>query len=181
MRARLVASFAVAALVATAAAGVAAQPRRAMLGYSAADDNFTVGTPEEYQVVGTGDPAANYDFEVRTGETSVTAMILDDAEHRVSGIVTQWKRTQSTVAGPATWESYEAVTWHRFCESTRGPVLIKPKLPVRIVVMEGTCKDGTPSTPTTGDLVLDSTGAEPAPSNGHESIIGVPCGDETCS
>jgi hypothetical protein len=158
MKARLIATFALAAVVATATAGLGAQPRRATLGYSPADDNVTVGAPEEYQVYGTGSGEANYDFEVEPGETSVTAMILDDTERPVSGIVTQWKRTQRTEAGSASWESYKAVTWHRFCESTRGPVPIKPKLPVRIIVMEGTCKDGTPSTPTTGEIVVDFHG-----------------------
>lgn len=35
------------------------------------------------------------------------------------------------------------------------------KLPVRIIVMEGTCKDGTPSTPTTGEMSSTFTGADP--------------------
>jgi hypothetical protein len=155
MKARLVSSVALAAVVATAASGIAAQPRRAMLGYAATDDNFTVGAPDEYTVVGTGDPEANYDFEILKGETSVTAMILDDSERPVSGIVTQWKPVGSQEAGPASATTYEAVTWKRFCEKTAEPVALKPKLPVRIIVMEGTCKDGTPSVPTTGDIVVD--------------------------
>jgi hypothetical protein len=65
MRARLVSSLIAAAVVATAATGVAGQPRRDMLRYTATDDNFTVGAPEEYQVYGTGDPNANYDFRIR--------------------------------------------------------------------------------------------------------------------
>jgi hypothetical protein len=155
MKARLVFTFALGAILATAATGVAGGPRRAMLSYSATDDNFTVAAPEEYTVVGTGDPEANYDFEIQKGEKSVTAMILDDSERPVSGIVTQWKQVGRREAGPASATTYEAVTWQRFCEKTDAPVALEPKLPVRIIVMEGTCKDGTPSAPTTGDIVAD--------------------------
>lgn len=155
MRARLISVFALAAVVATSAIGVAAMPRRAMLRYTATDDNFTVGTPQEYQVVGTGDPNANYDFAIRKGDKSVSVMILDDSERPVSGIVTQWEQDGETAAGPATATSYHAVTWQRFCTKTEAPVALKPKLPVRIIVMEGTCMDGTPSAPTTGDIVVD--------------------------
>jgi hypothetical protein len=155
MKARLAPLLVVGMLVATAATGAATQPRRALLGYSATDDNFTVGAPQEYQVVGTGDPEANYDFEIRKGEKFVTAMILDDSERPVSGIVTQWRPTDRREAGPASATTYEAVTWQRFCEKTDAPVALKPKYPVRIIVMEGTCMDGTPSVPTTGDIVVD--------------------------
>lgn len=155
MKPRLVPLLTAAVLIATAATGAATQPRRAMLGYAPTDDNFMVGAPEEYSVVGTGDPEANYDFEIRKGEKLVSAMILDDSERPVSGIVTQWQRTDGTEAGPASAAMYEAVTWQRFCEKTEAPVALKPKLPVRIIVMEGTCKDGTPSVPTTGDIVVD--------------------------
>ena len=155
MKARVVSLFVVAAVVATAAIGVAAQPRREMRRYTATDDNFTVGAPEEHAVVGTGDPEANYDFEIRKGDKAVSVMILDDSERPVSGIVTQWERDGNTEAGPATATSYHAVTWQRFCSRTTAPVELKPKLPVRIIVMEGMCKDGTPSLPTTGDIVVD--------------------------
>lgn len=155
MRSRLVSLFVLVAVVATAAIGAAAQPRREMLRYTATDDNFTVAAPQEYQVVGTGDPEANYDFEIRSGDKAVSVMILDDSERPVSGIVTQWKPDGTTAAGPATAMSYHAVTWQRFCTRTAAPVALKPKLSVRILVMEGTCKDGTPSLPTTGDIVVD--------------------------
>ena len=123
--------------------------------YTATDDNFTVGAPDEYTVVGTGDPNAQYDFEIRKGEEAVSVMVLDDTERPVSAIVTQWKQTHHSQAGPASVTSYKAVTWQRFCTRTASPVALKPKLPVRIIVMEGTCKDGTPSAPTTGDIVVD--------------------------
>lgn len=155
MKARLVTLFVVLAAVATASAGVAGQPRREMLRYSATDDNFTVGAPAEEAVVGTGDMEAQYDFEIRKGDKAVSVLILDDSERPVSGIVTQWERDGGTEAGPASTASYHAVTWQRFCTKTDAPVELKPKLPVRIIVMEGTCKDGTPSIPTEGDIVVD--------------------------
>lgn len=155
MKSRLVPFLTGAVLVATAATGAATQPRRAMLGYAPTDDNFVVSGPEEYSVIGTGDSEAQYDFEIRKGEKFVSAMILDDSERPVSGIVTQWQRVDGTEAGPASASMYEAVTWQRFCEKTSAPVALKPKLPVRIMLMEGTCKDGTPSVPTTGDIVVD--------------------------
>ena len=156
MRAKVVSILTVlGVVVATAATGFAAQSRRATLPYAATDDNFTVGAPDEYSVVGTGNTESEYDFEVRKGDKFVTAMILDDTERPVSGIVTQWQPDDTTAAGPASATTSHAVTWQRFCESTREPVAIKPKLPVRIIVMEGTCKDGTPSVPTTGQIVVD--------------------------
>ena len=155
MGARLVSLLALAALVGTAATGAAALPRRDMLGYSATDDNFTVGAPEEHAVAGTGDAEMQYDFDLRKGEKSVTVMILDDSERPVSGVVTQWERDGGQEAGPASASTYHAVTWQRFCSRTEAPVPVKPKFPVRIIVMEGTCMDGTPSVPTTGDIVVD--------------------------
>lgn len=158
MRSRLVSLIALAVLVGTAATGAAALPRRDMLGYSATDDDFTVGAPEEQAVVGTGNMETQYEFDLRKGEKSVSVMILDDSERPVSGVVTQWVRTGGNAAGPGSAGTYEAVTWQRFCTRTAAPVPVKPKLRVRIIVMEGTCMDGTPSLPTTGDIVVDFHG-----------------------
>jgi hypothetical protein len=155
MKARLAPLLVVGMLAATAATGAATQPRRALESYAPTDDDFTVGAPQEEAVVGTGSVESQYDFPIRKGETSVSAMILDDSERPVSGIVTQWRPTDRREAGPASASTYEAVTWQRFCERTDAPVALKPKYPVRIIVMEGTCMDGTPSVPTTGDIVLD--------------------------
>jgi hypothetical protein len=157
MRARLTAALAAAALVATAAgAGAqAVEPRRATLPYAPTDDNFTVGGPEQYLVVGTGDMNSQYDFPIAKGERSVEVFIQDDTEMPVSGIVTQWKKVDYQEAGPASATTYRAVTWQRFCGQTEAPVPLKPKFPVRIIVMEGTCLDGTPSVPTTGQIVAD--------------------------
>lgn len=155
MRTRLVSLLALAALVGTAATSAAALSRRAMLGYAATDDNFVVGAPQEQAVVGTGNMETQYEFDLRKGEKSVSVMILDDSERPVSGVVTQWVRTGGNEAGPASAGTYEAVTWHRFCTRTEAPVPVKPKLRVRIIVMEGTCMDGTPSLPTSGDIVMD--------------------------
>lgn len=157
MRARLTAVLAASAIVTTAAGafGAAAEPRREVLPYSATDDNFTVGGPENYAVVGTGDSNAQYDFPVEKGEKLVEAFIQDETELPVAGIVTQWKQVGHQAAGPASATTYEAVTWQRFCGQTDAPVRLKPKLDVRIIVMEGTCLDGTPSVPTTGEIVVD--------------------------
>jgi hypothetical protein len=155
MRTKLISFLVAGAVAATAATGAAAQPRREMKRYTATDDNFTIGAPEEHTVVGTGDAEAQYDFEIQKGDASVEVMVLDDSERPVSAIVTQWERTDRTQAGPASATTYKAVTWQRFCTRTAAPVALKPKLPVRIIVMEGTCKDGTPSIPTTGDIVVD--------------------------
>jgi hypothetical protein len=148
----------VAAVLTITAAGAAAgtaEPRRATLPYAPTDDNFTVGTPQDEGVVGTGNPEANYDFPVAKGERSVEVFIQDDTELPVAGIVTQWKQVGSQQAGPASATTYHAVTWQRFCGQTEAPVRLKPKLDVRIIVMEGTCVDGTPSAPTTGEIVVD--------------------------
>lgn len=157
MRARFtwILATAVLLLTAAAAAGAPAEPRRATLPYAATDDNFTVGGPENYAVVGTGDSNAQYDFPVKKGEKTVEVFIQDDTEMPVSGIVTQWKQVGHQAAGPASATTYEAVTWQRFCGQTDAPVPLKPKLDVRIIVTEGTCLDGTPSVPTTGEIVVD--------------------------
>lgn len=155
MKARLAPLLVVGILSATAATGAATESRRAMESYAPSDDNFTVGAPADEAVVGTGSVEGQYEFPIRKGEKFVSAMILDDSERPVSGIVTQWRPTDRSEAGPASATTYEAVTWQRFCEKTDAPVALKPKYPVRIIVMEGTCMDGTPSVPTTGDIVLD--------------------------
>ncbi len=142
-------------VTAAAAAGGTAEPRRATLPYAATDDNFIVGGPEDHAVVGTGASDAQYDFAVEKGEKSVEVFIQDDTELPVAGIVTQWKQTDHQQVGPASATSYEAVTWQRFCGQTDAPVPLKPKLDVRVIVMEGTCLDGTPSVPTNGEIVAD--------------------------
>lgn len=155
MKARLISTFALSAVLVTAATGAAGQPRRDSMRYSPADDNFYVGVPEDDFIVGTGDSNARYEFPIRRGERSVSVMILDATERPVSGRVAQWQTQDGTEAGPASVSAFDAVTWERFCTRTDAPVKLKPNLPVTILVMEGTCKDGTPSAPTTGEIAVD--------------------------
>jgi hypothetical protein len=157
MRARLTAVLATAALVVTAtgAFGATAEPRRATMPYAPTDLNFSVGAPEEESVAWTGGVEALYEFELKKGEKSVDVFIQDDSEMPVGGVVSQWKMNGSQQAGQASATTGEAVTWHRFCGATEAPVAVKPKLPVRITVYEGTCMNGTPSAPTSGQIVVD--------------------------
>ncbi|HEV2755072.1 MAG TPA: hypothetical protein VG318_04770 [Actinomycetota bacterium] len=157
MRAKATAILVAGLLLVGAAAAAAGydEPRRETLPYAATDDNFTLGGPENYAVVGTGASDAQYDFPIQKGEKSVEVFIQDETELPVAGIVTQWKQVAHREAGPASATTYEAVTWQRFCGQTEAPVPLKPKFDVRIIVMEGTCLDGTPSLPTTGEIVVD--------------------------
>ncbi|MDQ3916011.1 MAG: hypothetical protein M3285_03185 [Actinomycetota bacterium] len=169
MRARLTAVLTIAVVVTTSpgALGGTVEPRHATLPYAPTDDNFVVGGPEDYAVAGTGDGDAQYDFAVEKGEKAVEVFIQDDTELPVAGIVTQWKQTDHRQYGPASATTYVAATWKRFCGQTDAPVPLKPKLEVRIIVMEGTCLDGTPSAPTTGQIVVDFHRSEPSHGKAH--------------
>lgn len=157
MRAKTTTVLAAAALIVTAAGAGArvAEPRRATLPYSPTDLNFSVGAPMEESVAWTGDMEALYEFELQKGEKSVEVFIQDDTEMPVGGVISQWTPTGGEDAGQASATTSKAVTWKRFCGATTEPVRVKLKIDVRIFVMEGTCMDGTPSAPTTGEIVVD--------------------------
>ena len=157
MRARFTAGLALAALVLTAAGATARviEPRRATLAYAPSDLSFAVGAPSEEAVAWTGDMEAVYAFELKKGEKSVEVFVQDATEMPVGGVVAQWERTDGEEAGPASASFSTAVTWHRFCGRTTAPVPVKPKLDVRVTIYKGTCLDGTPSAPTTGEIVVD--------------------------
>jgi hypothetical protein len=120
-----------------------------MLPYDLQDVNHHFGVP------GAGFGAWNtedsYEFSLKKGETSVSVMVLDDREAPVAGVVVQW--TTDLEAGGASVG--HAVTYQKFCEKTDAPVPVVPDAPVEILLKKGTCEDGTPSVPTSGDIVVD--------------------------
>jgi hypothetical protein len=149
MRARAVVIAAAAACFAGVAPVDAAAPRRATLPYHFQDVNHHFGVPGAG--FGVWDTEDSYDFPLQKREKSVSVMILDDREGPVAGVVVQW--TTDFEAGGASVG--HAVTYEKFCEKTDAPVPVVPDVPVEILLKKGTCEDGTPSLPTTGDIVVD--------------------------
>lgn len=147
LRAAVIAAVVLTALTMTPAG--AGKPRRAMLPYSLEDMNHHFGAP------GTGggvwDTRDAYEFPLRKGETAVSAMILDDNEAAVAGVVVQW--TTDFESGSASVG--HALTYEHFCTKTEAPVEVVPDVTVQIILKKGTCQDGTPSTPIEGDIVVD--------------------------
>lgn len=147
LRAAVVAAIVLSAL--TMAPAGAGKPRRAMAPYSLEDVNHHVGVPGAG--AGVWDTEDSYVFALKEGEKSVSVMVLDDRETAVAAAVVQW--TTDFESGGASVG--HAITWHRFCTKTDGPVPVEPDVPVEIVLKKGTCEDGTPSTPLEGDIVVD--------------------------
>lgn len=127
----------------------AARPRRAMRSYHYTHLNHHVGAP------GTGagvwDQREAYTFELQKGERSIDVMVLDDNERPVSAAIVQieWDYHQG---GASVGHS---VTHEEFCGRTEAPVELVPDLEIQIFLQKGVCDDGTPSLPTTGDIVVD--------------------------
>lgn len=141
-----------AVIMATALAAPASgrRPRRAMLPYRFTDPGVHVGAPG-FSGAGVYDRGGTYEFRLRDGETAVSVMVLDDTERPVSGLVAQW--TTDYHAGNAAVG--HAVTYEKFCGRTDAPVEVEPDVTVHVVLQKGACEDGTPSVPTTGDVVVD--------------------------
>ena len=127
----------------------AAKPRRAILRYAVEDLNHGVGAPGHQ--AGTYMSWDSYSFHVMKGEKAISVMVLDDLEGEVSAVVAQW--VTDVEAGGASYG--HAATYRAFCTSTDAPVRVDPELEVQILLQKGTCDDGTPSTPTSGDIVID--------------------------
>ncbi len=127
----------------------AARPRRALLPYELEDVNHWVGAGD--YGVGVWDTSDAYIFPLQEGEKSVSVMILDDREGPVAGAVVQ----RVTDYDNGTASVGHAVTFVRFCSKTEAPVPVEPDIDVEITLRKGTCQDGTPSTPTSGDIVVD--------------------------
>ncbi|MDQ3982992.1 MAG: hypothetical protein M3271_09980 [Actinomycetota bacterium] len=149
MRARALVIAAAVACFASVASVQAAAPRRAMLPYDLRDVNHHFAVPGAG--FGVWDTQDAYQFSLNKGEKAVSVMILDDREGPVAGVVVQW--TTDLEAGGALVG--HAMTWERFCTETDAPVRVVPDAPVEIILKKGTCEDGTPSLPTTGDIVVD--------------------------
>lgn len=153
----------VAALVACFAAAVpveAARPRRAMLPYHYTDRNQHIGGPGAD--AGHWEEEEAYAFRLRKGENAVSVMVLDDQEGPVRGTVVQIEWTYEnggTKIG-------RFATHEPFCGRTEAPVPVYPDLQVEIFVQKGACDDGTPSLPTTGDVVVDFHRDIPHPGQG---------------
>ena len=142
----------VAVLVAVLSAAVpvdAARPRRAMLSYHYSQYNHHVGTPAVD--AGSWEESEAHSFPLRKGERSIDVMVLDDNERPVSGVIAQivWDHH----AGGASVGHFG--TYVKFCGQTESPVELMPDVEVEIFLQKGTCRDGTPSLPTTGDIVVD--------------------------
>lgn len=127
----------------------AAKPRRAMATYHYTDQNHHVGGP------GFGAGAWNtddaYAFPIRKGESAVDVMVLDDNERPVSFSIVQiqWDADYGNASVG------HAATHYEVCGRTDEPVTLVPDLQVEIFLRKGVCADGTPSVPTTGDIVVD--------------------------
>ncbi len=141
--------------VGTAIAGVGPAPREARQRYEIDPNNVAVGGAEPITVASTGDPQKSYSFPIKKGERYVSVRLVDENEGAVGGVVTQWVIDQwygepNNGAGTG-----HAVTYVRFCNKTKEPVRLKPKIEVEIIVHAGTCADGTPSTPTSGTITAE--------------------------
>jgi hypothetical protein len=154
-------TMAVCALLATLALASspveAAKPRRARGNYVFSPaDNFAVGGPGPVPTAFTSDSSKTYTFDLRKGERYVSVSLVDEGEGDVAGSVSQWVMDKwygdegGTGAGTG-----HAVTYVSFCNRTESPVKLKKKIEVEIMVVTGTCEDGTPSTPTNGSITLD--------------------------
>lgn len=155
LRAALIVAILAAGLVASPAE--ARKPRRAMRPYTWEDVNHHFGV---YPVgAGVWEQEDAYDFPLRKGENEVSVMVLDDGEGPVAGAVVQW--TMDFEAGGAS--AGHALVWHEFCTETEEPVPVYPDVTVQIIIQKGTCADGSPSLPTTGDIVVDFFKTESPP------------------
>lgn len=148
---RLRAMVAVVVLTAlTVAPAGAGKARRAMLPYRLEDMNHSVGVPGHQ--AGALDSADAYDFELRKGENAVSVLVLDDREGEVSAVIAQ--RVTDGAVGGASYGHF--ATYEPICTQTDAPVRVRPDLRiVEVYLQKGTCDDGTPSTPTNGDIVVD--------------------------
>ena len=156
-------ALALATLVACLSAAVpveAAKPRRAMLPYHYTDQNHHLGGPGFGAGVWNTEEA--YAFPIRKGETAASVMVLDDNERPVSAVLVQIQ-----------WDAYygnasvgHAATYAEFCGRTEEPIRLVPDLQVEIFLRKGVCEDGTPSLPTTGDIVVDFHRGSPGQGEG---------------
>ena len=159
-------ALAVAALVTCLSAAVpveAARPRRALVTYHYTDQNHHFGGPGFGAGVWNTEEA--YVFPIRKGETAASVMVLDDNERPVSAALVQiqWDADY----GNASVGHFE--TYAEFCGQTEEPVQLVPDLQVEIFLEKGICADGTPSLPTTGDIVVDFHRGTPSRDGGEEA------------
>ncbi len=149
MRVRALLLAAVVGVFSSAVPVEAARPRRALATYHYTDQNHAVGGPGFGAGVWNTEDA--YAFPIRKGETAVSVMILDDNERPVSAKVVQiqWDADY----GNATVG--HAATHYDICGQSEEPLKLVPDLQVEVFLEKGTCEDGTPSVPTTGDIVVD--------------------------
>ena len=137
------------AALSTAAPVDAARPRREMIPYHYSDYNHHVSVPGFG--AGSWDTEQAYAVNLRKGERSIDVMVLDDNERPVYGAIVQIEWDYQN-GGASVGHS---VTHVEFCGATEAPVPVYPDLQVEIFLEKGTCEDGTPSLPTTGDIVVD--------------------------
>lgn len=149
MRAKIVVAVAAVACVAATVPAQAAKPRREITRYEATDTTYGVGAGEYSAGAGTTD--AGYYFQARDDERTISVMLLDDRDQPVSGVVAQYEFE----GGNGTAGLGREVTFAKFCGRTEKPVKIDPDLFIKIIVEKGACEDGTPSVPTSGDIVVD--------------------------
>lgn len=147
---RLRAAIVVMVILSTSAPVDAARPRRALLEYELDDAGASFGAPG-HGGFGAYDRSGSYEFPLRKGETAVSVMVLDDVDRPVAAVVAQ--RVEDSRTGNASFG--RAVTYEKFCGRTESPVKVVPDVTVHVFIQKGACDDGTPSTPTTGDIVVD--------------------------
>lgn len=128
----------------------AARPRAAALRYDLDDVGHSFGAPG-HPGFGAYDRSGAYEFPLRRGERAVSVMVLDDTERTVAGIVVQWVTDSQT--GHASFG--HAATYEKFCGRTAAPVEVDPDITVQVILQKGACEDGTPSVPTTGEILVD--------------------------
>ncbi len=136
-------------------AAEARKPRRATLPYALTDENVAIGLPGPGPGPEVTDSEAEYEFHLAKGERWVSVTILDDSEGPVAGLVSQWVTDSTSSAGGGSATTRHPVQVVHFCTETPAPVRVKPDIPIEISIKDGTCEDGTPSVPTSGDIVVD--------------------------
>jgi hypothetical protein len=142
----------VAMVVLTALSAVpagAGKPRRAMLPYTLEDKNHGVSVPGHQAGAFDGEDA--YVFALERGENAVSVMVLDDREGDVAAVIAQ--RVRDGGVGGASYGHF--ATYETICTETEAPVRVRPDIDVDVFLQKGTCDDGTPSMPTSGDIVVD--------------------------
>lgn len=85
-------------------------------------------------------------FKVRPGERFVGLVIADQNADHVRGVVSQ------DLDGDGVDD-----TTIEICDATTTPIKINPAFDVKVWTQEGTCEDGTLSTPTVGKITATFT------------------------